>query len=75
MLDMSEDDEESVTVTGVAAAPRMEVTSIFEDDMIELFSDKDGKPRWKCKWCGGIFARWNATKAICHLNQLKIQFV
>jgi Protein of unknown function (DUF 659) len=73
MSDMSDDDEESVTVTGVAAAPIIEVTSIFEDDMIEKFSDKDGKPRWKCKWCGGIFAGWNATKAICHLNKIPKQ--
>lgn len=74
MSDISDDEAESVVVTGVAAAPpKSGVTSIFEDDMIEKFTDDDGKPRWKCKWCGGIFSGWNATKAICHLNKIAKQ--
>ena len=44
---------------------------IFEDDMIEKYSDNDGKPRWRCKWCNTSFAGWNATKAIRHVNKVR----
>lgn len=49
------------------------LTSVFDDDMIEKYSDTDGKPKWKCKWCNGIFSGWNATKAIMHLNRIPKQ--
>jgi hypothetical protein len=45
--------------------------SIFDDDMVVKFNDKDGKPRWRCKWCAYDFAGWNATKAIAHVNKLR----
>jgi hypothetical protein len=44
---------------------------IFDDDMIEKYSDNDGKPRWRCKWCNTTFAGWNATKAIRHVNKIR----
>jgi hypothetical protein len=46
------------------------VGSIFDDDMVEKYTDTDGKARWRCKWCDTSFAGWNATKAVCHVNKL-----
>ncbi len=46
------------------------VGSIFDDDMIDKYVDKDGKARWCCKWCDNLFAGWNATKAVRHVNKL-----
>jgi Protein of unknown function (DUF 659) len=47
--------------------------SIFDDVMIDKYSDNEGKPKWKCKWCNGVFSGWNATKAIMHVNKIPKQ--
>jgi hypothetical protein len=44
--------------------------SIFDDDMIDKYTDPAGKPRWRCMWCDNSFAGWNATKAVAHVNKL-----
>lgn len=46
-----------------------ELSSIFDDDMIEKFTDNNGKQKWKCLWCKTPFSGWNATKAIAHVNK------
>jgi hypothetical protein len=74
MSDGSKSSDDESEVLFVPEVPQKEmITSIFEDDMVEKFSDEDGKPKWRCKWCNGIFSGWNATKAICHLNRIPKQ--
>jgi hypothetical protein len=50
------------------------ITSIWECDNIEKLGEKgSGDESWQCRWCGLVFKRWNATKALhhvtCGLNQ------
>lgn len=65
--------ESEAEVVEVASVRKEGIVSIFEDDMIKKYTDQDGKAKWKCKWCNGVFAGWNATKAICHLNKVAKQ--
>jgi hypothetical protein len=54
MSDDRNDVESEILVTS-DVAPKEMITFIFEDDMIEKYTDEDGKPKWRCKWCSGIF--------------------
>jgi hypothetical protein len=47
--------------------------SIFDDDKITKYYDKNNKQRWRCGWCNSTFGGWNATKAIHHLNKTQKQ--
>jgi rubrerythrin len=47
-----DDDDESVAISTNSTDDQKEmITSIFDDDMIEKYTDKEGKPKWRCKWC------------------------
>lgn len=78
MTSLPDDDlisEDHISVSSTNEPPTSIIveylSSIFEDDMIEKFSDKDGNKRRLCKWCGTSFAGWHATtKAIAHVNKL-----
>ena len=41
--------------------------SIWDCEKLSKYTDKDGKKRWRCCWCGKSFGGWNATKAIAHV--------
>jgi hypothetical protein len=30
--------------------------SIFDDDMVTKYTDSNGRPRWKCKWCNNDYS-------------------
>ena len=62
---LDDDDEDD----GIRPSP-FKGGSIFDDDMVEKFTDSNGRPRWKCKWCSNEYSGWNATKAIRHLNKI-----
>lgn len=48
----------------------LEISSIYDDDMVEKYVDDKGSNRWRCKWCNMTFAGWNATKALHHVNKV-----
>jgi hypothetical protein len=72
----SDDDEEGNNVSATAPTTPTRLMgihvhgSIYDDDMVEKYLDKEGKQRWKCKWCNMEYAGWNATKVIRHLNKV-----
>jgi hypothetical protein len=72
MSDSLMDDDDDVVLSSTTTPPVVVriVGSIFDDDMIEKYSDKEGKPRWTCKWCSQDYSGWNATKVIRHLNKV-----
>ena len=45
----------------------LNLTSIWDDDMIE----KNGTSSWKCLWCEKLFQGRHASKAIAHLAKVK----
>lgn len=46
-----------------------QLSIIWDDDMIERYTDNNGKKHWKCLWCGRTFQHWNATKALRHVTK------
>lgn len=46
---------------GGTVAIELEISSIYDDDMVEKYVDDGGANRWRCKWCDMSFAGWNAT--------------
>ena len=63
-------DSSVVVVDGSTADVVVDISSIYEDDMLEKFIDDKGTNRWRCKWCTYDFAGWNATKALHHVNKV-----
>ena len=52
-----DDDEEEASPS---SSKKLE--SITLDDKVQLYSDAEGKQRWRCRWCNKTF-QWNPTKA------------
>jgi len=47
-----------------------EITSIWDDDMVEKYTDEAGKKRWRCLWCKQSYSSWSATKALFHVAKV-----
>jgi hypothetical protein len=50
---------------------KSKLDSIWEDDMIDKHWSNEGKPAWKCGWCGSTFPIHNGTKALAHVSLTK----
>ena len=61
---MVDDDEEQASPS---SSKKLE--SITFDDKVQLYSDAEGKQRWRCRWCNKTF-HWNPTKALFHLAKI-----
>jgi Zn-finger protein len=66
-----EEEDEIPPVIDLLGGPEAELPTIWDDDKVCKITDKQGKRRWKCKWCYNDFATWNATKAIAHVSRTK----
>ena len=53
-----------------AAAALPPLSSIWDCQYIEKCQTIDGKPGWKCHWCGITFAGVNASKALVHPSKM-----
>jgi len=48
----------------------VKLNSIWDDDMVTKSITEDGMKQWKCCWCNNVYASWNGTKALCHVQKV-----
>jgi hypothetical protein len=66
---LTDDERSHVSEDQITEKHSRKLTSIWEDERIRKFvDDKDGKKKWQCLWCGGVFAQWNSCKAVAHVS-------
>ena len=67
VMNASVGDSAMCMATSTAPEALPPLVEIFHDrEHFETFHE-DGKPRWRCHWCGEDFGGHNATKCLAHV--------